>query len=73
MRPAEFIAQESSTFALLGNGLVTLKEVEQQERKKAEKAARSKSPAARTVCLDRILYHFVNVLSQWLRRKHYCT
>jgi len=49
MRPMDFLTQESERFALIGNGMVTLKEFEAREKAKVEgsslRAARSKSPA----------------------------
>jgi len=47
MRPAEFLQQEKDTFAVLGNGTVTLKEFEAGEKAKlGAQAARSRSPPA---------------------------
>jgi len=49
MRPMDFIMQEKERFALIGSGMVTLKEFEGVEKAKVEgsslRAARSKSPA----------------------------
>jgi len=49
MRPMEFIMQEKDRFALIGSGMVTLKEFEAREKAKVEgsslRTARSKSPA----------------------------
>merc|ERR1719359_1993646 len=48
MRPAEFLQQEKDTFAVLGNGCVTLKEFEAAEKAKVNaRGARSRSPAVR--------------------------
>merc|ERR1719326_90552 len=49
MRPVEFIQQEKATFAMIGDGLVTLKEFEARESAKvststARTATRSRSP-----------------------------
>jgi len=49
MRPMEFIMQEKERFALIGSGMVTLKEFEAREKAKVEgsslRTARAKSPA----------------------------